>query len=419
MEATSPREASVPPSPRRPRVLRIATDLSADGPGRQTITLNRELKPRGFDCRLVWGAAAGAENHEPPPSVPATYIPYLQSRGDLLADARALLAIDGMIRRWNPQIVHTDADKAGVLGRLVAQRRHVPITLHSFNGAGLRDLVSESRAAVTRERALARRTDALLVSTSDARDRLLSLGIGSREQWHVVPLGLDLEPLIAERPDPREARAQLGIPGEGPIVGCVGSGDEEDHGTFLAAAAQLLRARPDATVVFVGESALRERLRSRARGLLFERCVFLRPVRHLPTLYAALDVVVRTSLRGAPASLVEAAAAGKPVVATRTGGIREVVREGETGLLVAPRDPSALAASLLMLLEDPEGARRMGAEGTAWVRARFSAHRLAEDVSEIYRDLLDRRAFTFGRLGPQRVLAPAHPRFSGSASAIR
>ena len=90
-------------------------------------------------------------------------------------------------------------------------------------------------------------------------------------------------------------------------------------------------------------------------------------------------------------SLIEAAAAGKPVVATRVGGVREVVRDGETGLLVAPQDPEAMAASLHMLLDDPEGARRMGAEGAEWVTGRFSAARLADDLTELYRELLERR----------------------------
>jgi glycosyltransferase involved in cell wall biosynthesis len=145
--------------------------------------------------------------------------------------------------------------------------------------------------------------------------------------------------------------------------------------------------------VLAGDGEVREGARERARELLGDRCTFPDRVRDLPTLYGACDVVALTSeLAGTPISLIEAAAAGKPVVATRVGGVREVVRDGATGLLVAPRDPVALAASLHTLLGDPEGARRMGAEGTDWVTGRFSARRLADDLTALYRELLRRRA---------------------------
>ena len=176
-------------------------------------------------------------------------------------------------------------------------------------------------------------------------------------------------------------------------MGCVGRlVPIKDHEMLFQAAARLLRERPDVTFVLAGDGELREGLKARARELLGDRCVFLGWVHDLPTLYAACDVVALTSkLEGTPVSLIEAAAAGKPVVATRVGGVREVVREGATGLLVAPKDPAAMAAGLHMLLDDPEGARRMGAEGTEWVTGRFSAQRLADDLTGLYRELLARR----------------------------
>src|SRR5204862_1426379 len=219
-----------------------------------------------------------------------------------------------------------------------------------------------------------------LAVSAQVRDDLLELGVGRPAQWHVVPVGIDLESLVERRVPRDEARAALGLPQDGPIVGCVGRlVPIKDHEMLFQAAARLLRERPDVTFVLAGDGELREGLKARARELLGDRCVFLGWVQDLPTLYAAFDVVALTSkLEGTPVSLIEAAAAGKPVVATRVGGVREVVRDGETGLLVSSADPVAVAMSLHTLLDDPEGARRMGEEGTRWVTGRFSSRRLAD-----------------------------------------
>lgn len=392
------RVGDAPPAPagRRPRVLRIATRLNIGGPARQVLYLTEEMRRKGFDTRLIWGAAGRDEGcFDPPAHLPATYIPHLQRNVDPVADLRALAAIDGTIRRWRPQVVHTHLAKAGALGRFAAHRRGVPVTVHTFHGHVLQEYFGSftNRAFAAAERSLARGTDALLAVSTQVRDDLLELGVGRPAQWHVVPVGIDLDSLVQRRVPRDEARAALGLPQDGPIVGCVGRlVPIKDHEMLFQAAARLLRERPDVTFVLAGDGELREGLKARARELLGDRCVFLGWVHDLPTLYGACDVVALTSkLEGTPVSLIEAAAAGKPVVATRVGGVREVVRDGATGLLVAPQDPVAMAASLQMLLDDPEGALRMGAEGTEWVTGRFSAQRLADDLTGLYRELLARR----------------------------
>jgi glycosyltransferase involved in cell wall biosynthesis len=401
-----------------PRVLRVVTRLNVGGPARQALFLSDELRNRGFETRLVWGASGPDEGtFEPSDDLPATYSAYLQRKMDPVDDLRAAGAIDGVIRRWRPQIVHTHLAKAGALGRAVALARRVPVTVHTFHGHVLQEYFGRltNRAFATAERALAKRTDALLAVSTQVRDDLLEMGIGAEKQWHVVPVGVDLEPLLNDRPSRADARKTLGLPVDGPIVGCVGRlVPIKDHDTLFAAAARLRRERPDVTFVLAGDGELRDDLKARAKELLGDRCVFLGWVHDLPTLYAAFDVVALTSkLEGTPVSLIEAAAAGKPVVATRVGGVREVVRDGETGLLVSPADPVAVAMSLHTLLDDPEGARRMGEEGTRWVTGRFSSSRLADDVTGLYRELLDRKVH-----GRKHARQPGRVR-TESAFAIR
>jgi glycosyltransferase involved in cell wall biosynthesis len=230
------------------------------------------------------------------------------------------------------------------------------------------------------------------------------MGIGRERQWHVVPVGIDLEGLLGARVARQAARAQLGLPAEGPIVGCVGRlVPVKDHDTFFEAARRVLQARPDTTFVLAGDGESRDRLQRVATDMLGDRVRFLGWVHDLPTLYAAFDVVALTSkLEGTPVALIEAAAAGKPVVATNVGGVSEVVRDGNTGLLVPPRDAVAVAANVLTLLDDPQGAARMGEEGARWVRDRFSDRRMADDLTELYDSLLART----GPIVPRPVDAP-------------
>jgi glycosyltransferase involved in cell wall biosynthesis len=370
--------------------------LNVGGPARQAVFLTRELAARGYDTRLVWGASGEREGQvRLPDDCPASYLPWLTRELDPIADLRSLAALRGIVRRWRPQVVHTHLAKAGALGRVAAFISSAPIVVHTFHGHVLQEYFSnlKNAAFAAAERRLAARTTALIGVARWVRDDLLAFGIGREEQWHVVPVGVDVEHLLAARIPADQARATLGLPLDGPIIGIVGRlAPIKDHHTFLEAAARVLAERPDSTVVIAGDGPLRPRLEAEARSTLGDRVRFLGWVEDLPVLYGALDVVALTSrLEGTPVALIEAAASGTPAVATAVGGVSEVVRDGLTGLLVPPRDPVAVAAQLLTLVDDREGARRMGEEGARWVRDRFSERRLADDMTGLYGELIARR----------------------------
>ena len=372
------------------------TRLSVGGPAQQALYLTAALPGRGFDTRLVWGPCAKDEGRvDPPTGLPNTYLPYLGEALSPIDDIRAERELTHIMRRWRPQIVHTHMAKAGALGRIAARQAGVPLTVHTFHGLVHRAYISELKnktfAAIERE--LAKRTDALVAVAPWVRDDLLALGIGRPEQWHVVPVGVDLEPSLSLRPDQREARASLGLPLEGPVLGCIGRRVPiEDHATFFQAARRVADLHPSTTFLFAGDPGLGEQLMTTARRLLGERAAFMEGVYDLPAFYAACDVIALTSkLEGTPITSVEASAAGKPVVATRAGEVREAVRDGNTGWLVTPGDAWALAANITALLEDPAGARRLGEEGAIWVRDRFGQELLADDLTQLYGQLLARK----------------------------
>ncbi len=380
----------------RPRVLRVITRLNVGGPARQALYLTRELPSLGFECELVTGTQAPGEGLLEDPAVGRTLVPSLGRAVNVRADARAARALTRLVRRRRPDIVHTHMAKAGTLGRLAAWRAGTPVIVHTFHGHVLEGYFSGSvtKAFLEVERRLARLSTALLAVSAATRDELLDLGIGRPEQWRVVPVGLELDELLAPGPNPAEARRSLGLPERGPVVGVVGRlVPIKDHETFLCAASRLARSNPDVTFAIAGDGELRARIESSAQELgVGDRVRFLGWVRDLPALYAALDVVALTSRNeGTPVSLIEAAAAGKPVVATRVGGVPDVVRDGVTGTVVALGNDAAVAAAIGELLSHPGRAAELGAAAREHVRERFSAARLKEEIAGIYRGLLPPR----------------------------
>jgi glycosyltransferase involved in cell wall biosynthesis len=377
----------------RPRVLRVTTRLNIGGPARQTIYLTDELRRRGFDTRLVWGSSGPNEGTLPPPAhVPNTQVPWLGREVRPVDDLRAALTLSSIVRRWHPDIVHTHLAKAGALGRSVAFRAHVPVVVHTFHGHVLQDYFSnlKTNAFAKVERALAARSDALIAVATEVRDELLARGIGTEDRWHVIPVGVDLAPFLEDRPRRDHARLMLDVPHGAPVVGIVGRlAPVKDHRTFLRAASRIAERRPDALFLVAGDGEDRAALEDEARQTLGDRVRFLGWVNDLPTLYAACDVVALTSrAEGTPVALIEAAAARRPAVATRVGGVPAVVLDGVTGRTVNAGDDVAVADALMSLLDDPDLARAMGESGADHVRARFSRQRMADDLTELYRDLL-------------------------------
>jgi glycosyltransferase involved in cell wall biosynthesis len=376
------------------RVTFVVTRLNVGGVTRQIHLLNGALASHGFQPSVVFGREGSREGRIDLDGPNALELTELARGPRLLKDARTYREIGQMLRDQRPSVVHTHLAKAGTLGRIAARRAHVPVVVHTFHGHVLRGYFTPfiSRAFLEVERKLALRTDVLIAVSESVRDDLLSLGVGTPPKWRVIPVGVGLDAFMGELPDHASARAALGLPVNGPLVGIVGRlAPVKDPVTFLAAAALIRRMRPDVSFVIAGDGELRGFVEQRARELLGDRVRFLGWVEDLPKLYAALDVVVLTSRNeGTPMSLIEAGAAGRPVVATSVGGVREVVEDGRTGWLVPAGDEHAIAARVLDLVEDPGRGRAFSEAARRLVVGRFSADRMVADHAALYEELLER-----------------------------
>jgi glycosyltransferase involved in cell wall biosynthesis len=316
-----------------------------------------------------------------------------------LSDLRALLGLMRVIERYRPHIVDTHTAKAGILGRLAAtlSRRSRPIIVHTYHGHVLEGYFGLGLNAVYRflERQLARVSERLIGVSQATVDDLVRLGVAPPDRFRVVPYGLDLRRFL--RPDSQAAaslRTQCGTsPGE-VLVAYVGRlVPIKRVDLVLRAIAAGRQEGVPVRLVVVGDGQCRPSLELLARRLGISDIVrFLGYLPDTSAAAAAADIAILASANeGTPVSLIEAAAAGRPAVATAVGGVPDVVVPG-AGILVPPGDHTALAEGISRLARDSELRAQMGVRAREHVSRSFSIERLLHDIEGLYDELLTRRA---------------------------
>ena len=361
------------------------------------ILLTAGLRSRGYETELLVGneteregnmldlaAAKGVECHR---------LPGLQREIAPVDDFRAFLGIARTIRRGRPQVVHSHTAKAGVLARAAARMMDVPLVVHTFHGHVLKGYFGPRKTAFFRwlETTLGRSSDALLaVSPSVAAD-LSGLGVAPADRIQVLPLGLELARLAETLPK-GHLRSEARFPAEARIVGLVGRlVPIKSAPTFLEAARIAAQSDPRLHFSIVGDGEERARLEMLTGSLgLDGKLHFHGWHRDMTRVYGDLDLVVNCSLNeGTPVALIEAMAAGKPVIATDVGGNRDLLGDGVRGRLIRPQDPQALARAMLEVLKDDradDSARLAAARDH--VLSAHAIERLLDDMDSLYRRLL-------------------------------
>lgn len=379
------------------RVVRVFSRLNIGGPALHVTHLSAGLVDYGFQTRLLVGKT---DDHEgdfldlaEARGVDLTVLPELGRAISPVNDLRALSRLYRLMRQSRPSIVHTHTAKAGALGRVAARLARVPIVVHTYHGHVLSGYFHPLTSLLFRgvERALAHATDVILTVSESVKSDLVRLGVAPASQVRVLPLGLDLEPLA--RPLPRGGlRTEAGWGGSARIVGVVGRlVPIKDLDTFIDAAVSVATAMDDVRFAVVGDGEERARLEARAVSVLGPRVHFFGWRKDTGKVLGDLDLVVNTSLNeGTPVALIEALAAGRPVVATAVGGTPDLLEGGRFGALVPARSPKETAAAIRAVLGSPEGSHRVTAEGQAVVLDRYCVGRLLDNMSELYRELLTR-----------------------------
>jgi glycosyltransferase involved in cell wall biosynthesis len=305
---------------------------------------------------------------------------------------RDLIALRQLVIRFRlerPDIVHTHTSKAGALGRLAAWIAHVPVVVHTPHGHVFYGHFGRlaSWLFLQVERLLAKRTTWMIALTEAERDEHLVRGVGRADRFAVVPSGIDLERFRTAGAKVRRRPAGFDCPPDAIVVGSVGwLTPVKGHRVLLEAAASLREEWPHLHLVIIGDGPLRDGLERLARRRGISKTVrFLGARADVLDCLAGMDIYVQPSLNeGMGRALIEAMAAGRPMVASRVGGIPAVVQDRETGLLVPPNDPAALARAIDELLRKPDWARELGAAAQASIGERFSQVAMVRAIESVY-----------------------------------
>jgi glycosyltransferase involved in cell wall biosynthesis len=380
------------------RIFFLSTSMGMGGADSQLLSAAQELRSRGHEVLIVSLTPLGPMGLEARSlGIPTESLEM--RRG--FPDPRGLLRLVRLVRSWRPDVVHSHMVHANLMARAVRLIAPVPAlvsTIHNiFEGGRLR------MAAYRLTNTL---VDHMTIVSQAAFDRFVGDGIVPKDILRVVPNGVDMARFrSASSGAGQSVRLSLGLTEGGFVWLAVGRFEvAKDYPTMLRAFAKVREQEPRAVLLLVGRGSLQKETEALARELGLGTGVRFLGVRSdVPEVMSAADGYVMSSAwEGMPMVLLEAAAAGLPIVATRVGGNYEVVRQGETGFLVPPSDHEALGLAMLRLsqLSEPER-RAMGERGREHVRAHYDLGRVAERWEDLYREVLARKGL---------ALAPQLPR---------
>jgi glycosyltransferase involved in cell wall biosynthesis len=366
-----------------------------------------------YDTLLVIG---GKEDHEQDAdflaianNIEPTCISEMKRPISPYNDWAAYNKLKKLIKEFRPDIVHTHAAKSGALGRLAAKHSNVPVIVHTFHGHIFHSYFNSLKTNffIRTERYLAGISDAI-VAISDVQKKELSgdFRIAVADKFRVIPLGLDLDNFIINQEEKRNKfRAEFRLDNDTVAIGIIGRlVPIKNHSLFLKALKYVLNNTTLKVKAFIiGDGESRAGIGQMANNLEIKYTkhtdsdhphplIFTSWRTDVDTICAGLDIIALTSLNeGTPVSLIEAQAAGKPIVSTRVGGIADVVLENKTALLSEITDEKTFSDNLLQLVNDPALRQRFSNAGKDHVTSKFSYHRMVNDMSNLYHDLLDKK----------------------------
>jgi glycosyltransferase involved in cell wall biosynthesis len=360
--------------------------MNVGGPAVIVADLMRGLDATRFDQVLITGFCDANEAdylETVATDVNATRVGGLGRSISPMADLRAFFALVSLIRRESPDVVHTHTAKAGVLGRLATiLSGSKALRIHTFHGHLLHGYFAgwKVRLVIAIEKFLATKTDVLIAVGNQVKDDLLAVDIGKRDQYRVFFPGLPAPIEI----DPQEARKNLGLDAEAIYCTFVGRLTQiKRPDRLLDVAAACVARKLDLQFLIAGEGELFESSKARAEREELP-VTFLGWRSDIDQLFAASDMAILTSdNEGIPLTLIQAAFAGIPIVATKVGSIADIVVDGETGFLTSTQ-AGAMASALSALVTDEDLRFELGSVGKAHAQRFFSLKKSLADHSSLY-----------------------------------
>ncbi|MEE2703065.1 MAG: glycosyltransferase [Myxococcota bacterium] len=383
----------------RPKLCQVHLFSIMSGPQHYTITLLERLPPDQYESHVVVATPGDGEFQRQLEELGVTvhFCPYLVRGISPVRDARAFMELRSLFRREAYDLVHTHSSKTGILGRLAARAAGVPAVVHHVHGFAFHEFSGSANriSGGVAEGAIARLSDRVIFVNEEERAWAARYGVVPPNRSCTIHNGADLQRFSTlERSRLRErARREFGIgPGQSAIVFIGRLWDQKNPALLVPTLVELGRQFPslDPVLLVAGAGPLQDTVaREFKTAGLEERVRFLGWRSDVPAVMSAADVVYLPSLwEGLPLTLIEAACLGIPAVASDVKGNREVVLDGDTGLLSPPGDATAAARALGTLLSSPEQLAAMGGRAAQRARRLYDVSDTALKVDAIYRDLL-------------------------------
>lgn len=394
-----------------PKVLRIINRFNLGGPTYNVAYLSKYMAPE-FETLLVGGQYGENEGSSDfivkNLGLHPIIIPEMQREINGRMDYIAYQKIKNIIKRFQPDIVHTHASKAGFIGRLAASNMDVPVIVHTFHGHVFHSYFNKYKTRVFKsiERNLAKKSSQIIAISDIQKQELSQIHqIAPEDRFSVIPLGFDLERFQKDYDNKRaDFRMKYKLKEDDIAIGIVGRlVHVKNHKMFLDAIAKVkAQTTRNIRVFIIGDGELKEELHSQASYLGLETSgpylnghfpdvVFTSWIHNIDWAYAGLDLACLTSRNeGTPVSLIEAQAGNTPIVSTNVGGIENVVIPDRTALLANNEDTDDFAAKLLQVIQNDELRTSMQEEGWKFVHDRFHYNRLVSDMKNLYYNLLDK-----------------------------
>ena len=364
------------------RILLLSTTMGMGGADQQILILARAMRARGHEVRIVALAPLGQMGQEAQrEGIPIESLGLRRS----VTDIPRILRLVRILRAWRPDVLHSHMVHANLLARTV--RPLAPVgalvsTIHSINDGG--------RLRMAGYRLTNGLVDRVTIISRLAADRYVRIGAVPARLLQVVPNAVDTD-RFRPLPESRGAiRKELGLGDEFVWLAVGRFQKAKDHATMVAAFARQATSRPTSRLLLVGKGSLQGEVEGQVRaGGIESRVRFLGVRRDVPELMSAADgYLLSSAWEGMPVVLLEAAAVGLPIVATRVGGVAEVVEDGTTGFLVPAGNATALAGAMERIEAlGPEDRVAMGARGRALVEQHYGTSRVLEMWERLYTEL--------------------------------
>jgi len=382
----------------RINLLYVITKLELGGAQKQLLSLITHLNKERFNLFLF----TAQEGLLLPEALSINGITLKKSRCleraiNPLKDFLALIEIYRFIKKNNIEIVHTHSSKAGILGRFAARLAKVKIILYTVHGWSFNDYQPRllRRLFIWLERICAKFTHKIIVVSHYDKQKGLDNHIGEANKYSLIRYGIDYTEF---QPKVQTLRQELGISSNALVIGMVACFKPQKSPQDFIMLASLVRDIPkDLRFILVGDGVLGKKVERLISKFNLKKQVILAGWRRdIPRLLSIIDVFVLTSLwEGLPISVLEAMASSKPVVATHTGGIQEVVIEGKTGFLIPPRNIKEMAKRLVLLLKDENLRRNMGENARQSLNFNFTLTNMVKNTENLYGDLMSEKGLLY------------------------